>query len=388
MTNGVVSVSFGKNGDTRKFKSGEEFHAHIKSPEFLGWIDLLGASDDYPTIDQFRNRAIGEIRNQLVNYTWPNGINSIETVMNRYPLPTGGSPLAKAIEILAKSDVNHAARVLMASADMPQNYSPKAGKAAAELLLIEKGISKSTTEAALLTMKTLSQEFREQIESAKLNTETQADVHRDLMKSHDEEFREALSASIQTTKDQTSEAIDKVRHAIDDMESTKMAYIEHMALDASVDYWKRKADRHKDKLTKGWSSLEMLVPSYFLAAAVAVAAYLICFAIPNVDKAQPEKTVLYATLGVFLTSMILWYGRLLTRQLISHRNLLEDAEERQVMIKSYIAMTKEGHVSKEDRVLALGAAFRSAGSGHPSDDGSSDISTAAIIGRLVQNDKA
>ena len=75
----------------------------------------------------------------------------------------------------------------------------------------------------------------------------------------------------------------------------------------------------------------------------------------------------------------------MTRELLHHRRLLEDAEERKVMLMSYVALTKENQVGREDRVLALGAVFRPSADNGPADDGAPDLATATIIGRLVQN---
>jgi hypothetical protein len=88
-------------------------------------------------------------------------------------------------------------------------------------------------------------------------------------------------------------------------------------------------------------------------------------------------------LGVFITSIVFWAGRILTRLYLSELHLGIDAQERAVMAQTYLALTAEGTVGEEQRSLVLAGLFRGTSDGIVRDDAAPDLGLAALVSRLA-----
>ena len=74
-----------------------------------------------------------------------------------------------------------------------------------------------------------------------------------------------------------------------------------------------------------------------------------------------------------------WFGRIYVRIFMSQMNLLEDAAERAVMAKTYVALVKEGAASPDHMAIVLQALFRASSKGLGADDGSPQLPLEVIL---------
>lgn len=169
--------------------------------------------------------------------------------------------------------------------------------------------------------------------------------------------------------------------AIDQITSTRKAFEELMRLKAPAAYWSEKADIHKsaEKIAR-----EHLITFFVLAiVGLAVAFGVTGWAIlrPGATTATPVYVVVSAGLATF-TGVVFWIGRLLTRLYLSEHHLRKDAQEREIMTTTYLALTKDAAAADADRQIILNALFRNSADGIVKDDGGFDPSLAAAIARI------
>jgi hypothetical protein len=68
---------------------------------------------------------------------------------------------------------------------------------------------------------------------------------------------------------------------------------------------------------------------------------------------------------------------------LSAHHLVIDAQERVVMIETYLALIKEGQLDEKERALVLTPLFRSSSDGIVKDEGAPDLSAAAFFSRFL-----
>lgn len=171
--------------------------------------------------------------------------------------------------------------------------------------------------------------------------------------------------------------------AIKSIQATESAYNEQMKLQASVEYWNAKATVHKTALW--WSRLTLTAfaiggSAFLIAALLSIATTAIEFS--ERHKGDAAIFIKYAAIGAVVTTIVFWVGRVLLRIYLSDRHLLTDAEERIAMVKTYLALTREGKLEPTDRALILAPLFRSAADGIVKDDGP-DASLAGVIAKAL-----
>lgn len=67
---------------------------------------------------------------------------------------------------------------------------------------------------------------------------------------------------------------------------------------------------------------------------------------------------------------------------LSEHHLRKDAEEREIMTKTYLALTKDAVAADADRHIILNGLFRNSADGIVKDEGGLDPSLAAAIARI------
>ncbi len=148
------------------------------------------------------------------------------------------------------------------------------------------------------------------------------------------------------------------------MADLKRAFKDGMALRGPVNYWRRKARRHrvqsKRQMVRSFQSLGGL------AAVLGFTAIWVFWTVndngvPHVWKVS--VLILIAVLGI-------WATRLVIRMWLSNAHLATDAEERVTMVQTYLALLEDGKMTKdEDRALVLTPLFRPAADGLVKDEG-------------------
>lgn len=149
----------------------------------------------------------------------------------------------------------------------------------------------------------------------------------------------------------------------------KMAHIREIfrnefALHAPAEYWNKKSLVHRRAtlFLGALSFVSIFASAWFVGTNVHDI-------LSNTERgAFPEtwRLGLLAVLGVFSV----WAVRLIVRMFLSHLHLAGDAEERVVMLKTYLSLMQDGKTnSTEDRQLILQALFRPASDGIVKDEG-------------------
>lgn len=169
--------------------------------------------------------------------------------------------------------------------------------------------------------------------------------------------------------------------AIDQLTSTQKAFEELMRLKAPAAYWSEKAGTHRsaEQAARGHLITFFVLAIFGLAAAFGVTGWAILR--PGATTATPVYVVVSAGLATF-TGVVFWIGRLLTRLYLSEHHLRKDAEEREIMTTTYLALTKDAAAADADRHIILNALFRNSADGIVKDDGGFDPSLAAAIARI------
>jgi Family of unknown function (DUF6161) len=186
--------------------------------------------------------------------------------------------------------------------------------------------------------------------------------------------------------------------AIASIKSTEAAYGAQMELDAAVNYWGGKKGQHSTQRDAAFGNLTKFIWRGGIAAGAAffVAIWLLLemagVNLPFIDlgrgpDAAPLPAVSYLiitlALGTLLTCLF-WAARIFVRIYLSERTLITDSEERVVMIKTYLALIKEGGaLNNEDRLVILNALFRSAGDGSSGQESGGEVALPALMARLI-----
>lgn len=168
-----------------------------------------------------------------------------------------------------------------------------------------------------------------------------------------------------------------------EFETLKATFLETMRLQAPAKYWNDKAKRHQTAEDAARNRLYVFFPLLGIGLAAAfmgVASLLLRY--PPGASATPLYFIISAGLGT-LAGVSFWIGRLLTKLYLSEHHLRVDAEEREIMTTTYLALTKEQAADEKDRQIILTALFRNTPDGIVKDDGMADGTVAALLARVV-----
>ncbi|MBI4385042.1 MAG: hypothetical protein HY579_13545 [Nitrospinae bacterium] len=138
---------------------------------------------------------------------------------------------------------------------------------------------------------------------------------------------------------------------------------EKIALEAPVRYWEKRKDHHESM-----SRVFARVAGEWVALGFSGLGFLAWKGLET-DKTLSEMPFLHIFWVVAAASIFVWVGRVLVRLLLSHKHLEIDADERRVMILTYLAMLREGRApTEDDRKLILASIFRPSATGIVKDD--------------------
>lgn len=135
------------------------------------------------------------------------------------------------------------------------------------------------------------------------------------------------------------------------------AYDEKMALAAPTTYW---ATRRKQSQNRA------IAFSISFAVMISIALYLFgVYGLPHLSaSAKPGVSILISVLPVLIPAFAaVWLLRILGRQLSENLQLMQDASERETMVKTFLALMNDevrgkSLVTDDDRLLILHALFR------------------------------
>ncbi len=348
----AFSLELGEFNGKVTFKDIAELQKwHQDQREFFSWIGQVAGQNKnlsglwnhlnqkWKQIDQWINQARPHEGTDQEESQFTALSNQTQGLYAQNQLLSNASPRAKFIEELRESDSVVAAFVLnyyLGLGIQPNDY--KALEGAFVALQFHKGI-KSNISAEQEALKDLRNKWQEELNVVQEDFSKLSSEEASLIETHQKKISE-LEKTFE-------EAIKTGQEKLNDIAES---YDQKMALQSSVDYWGKKKTAH-DKLAKifGYVSLSTgIVVSIILG----IVAYNL---LEGIEK--PE----FWRLGILavLASFGVWAVRILVRIFLSNLHLSSDADERITMIKTYIAMLREGQGPADgDRQLALQAMFR------------------------------
>jgi hypothetical protein len=192
------------------------------------------------------------------------------------------------------------------------------------------------------------------------------------------------SADFASATTQTFERVDEsVKKSLESIQKTEATYKAQMQLQAPVEYWQSKAEKHAAALRRSrWTLIGFTALGSVIL--VGMLFYLTSVASSVAQKSTAETTILlkYAAIGVVMTTIAFWIGKVLLKIYLSDRHLLTDAEERIALIKTFLALSNDAKVEATDRALILAPLFRSAADGIVKEDGP-DTSVATLLAKVL-----
>ncbi|MBR3190447.1 DUF6161 domain-containing protein [Bosea sp. (in: a-proteobacteria)] len=205
-----------------------------------------------------------------------------------------------------------------------------------------------------------------------------------------EERRDAATARLRRAAvrwvNRQNRRLDEAKERFDiaekDIRLVEETYKVQMALQAPVEYWEQKKARHRKKAV-----LHRRVLCAFGIAATVVLGWLL-YEVANrivveAGKGTGAGAIAYAGIGVFVTTIAFWAARIMVRLFMSEHHLAIDAEERAIMVQTYLALKLKEQVGPEDLKIILTGLFKSTSDGIVKDDGAPEIGIASLFSKAA-----
>ena len=235
--------------------------------------------------------------------------------------------------------------------------------AAFDGLLFEKGIR----DTNLRSNKELVDELIEDLKESK--SEAEGLLDQSTLESNEivgrlentlEKYKEDFGTQLQTQNDEFKGLIETANSSLSNIEAV---YDKKLAIQSSVRYWKAKANSHKNFLKRFY---------WLFGISIVISAVLIFLEIKylfegyGVDTPPPYWL---AAIVILTMAVAIWLIRVLAKIMLSNIHLRTDADERRVMILTYLALLRrENAITEEDRKIILQTLFRPSATGIIKDD--------------------
>jgi len=240
-----------------------------------------------------------------------------------------------------------------------------------EAVAFEMGIADSTSTSRAQELESLTCQVTTLLERSRTD-------FRDSIEGFNRQQLSTLEKAESLVRSQT-EAIDATKASLgtllttsrDDIDSFKLFVKDELALQAPVDYWTRRASAMATR-SEQWRFF--FIGSFLFVAVIAIALYL-GFVTDNVELPFRlwSLTILLAIVG-----FLAWPVRIVARLYMSAMHLQADAEERQTMVLTYLALLKAQAIDEKHREIMLSSIFRVSPTGIVSDD-SGPIDLSAVL---------
>lgn len=194
-------------------------------------------------------------------------------------------------------------------------------------------------------------------------------------------FGEDIDAKVLEIQGSSDSAIGSIRE-------TEKTYSEYMGLKSPVTYWREKATEHRRNSRIAAALGTTFAAALTIYAFVDGATRVIELVTKTVNEThQWQVAYVVLTIVLFVLTLAFWIGRLISRTYVSQAHLALDADERATMVQTYLALTNENKISEAERILVLGALFRTSEDGLVKDDGPPDLGLAGMASRLGADSK-
>lgn len=195
---------------------------------------------------------------------------------------------------------------------------------------------------------------------------------------------------------ESNEKFEEIKNnLVEDWGAITKAYREQMKLKAPSEYWSKKSDEHKKKYDK--LKFFPLIIGVSGLIFLAVILTLTWFGIHNLfnDLLPEEKfaptfetmkevlkyqVAITGFVGLVCITFLIWFVRYIVRLMLTEHHLHIDAQSREIMTQTYLALIEDkAEVDEKDRAIILAALFRPVTDGLVKDDGMPLTSPAAFI---------
>lgn len=383
----LLTVDFGQNGGTRIFRTAQDIRAFIEEQNGTAYTTALRSTFGGPTIQYF-----DEARTALDRFD--RGEEDIEFVRTAFtrafsdptiaqPLPLMDSPDGLFLQAVQEKYghgvmlgvVAHMFGPLTAAGDSPDIRMGILLGQARQLGL--HGIDVSEFKKSFVTVQ--KQATREHGHFEQISATILADAE-------DRNSKLRLRAAKLFTRMARSrlevarQLETKKSEAIDQLQKTEQTYRTQLGLQAPVEYWKEKSAKHATNSVK----LRDFAAIYAVCSVIVAIIVLLLTAEALRSQTQfSPSTIAYGALGLLVTTVALWGGRILVRLYMSEHHLAIDAEERATMVHTFLALQLGGQVEAKDLQLILGPIFRPSADGIVKDDGAPDIGIASLLSKAA-----
>lgn len=387
-----VEFDFGPGNGKQVFRSVEDVKRFFNDElSRWQWLRDVGMS----SLANFQNRfftsihtAVQQLPSDADARAFQPLLVATQEMYQDWRMPLSSSRLGKFIFELKATNQSVAAACLVShfAPDHPMRdldiHNPNHIRGVVDFALFSDGVDKRTPEAVTRSLEDLAKQYQDEstkaIDGFNASLETLAAEWRKT-----EERNRATIDGMEADYDVFIEASRKAANdQIEKLKETQKTYEEYMQLKAPVTYWTRKAEQHRSSS----SFFAWVLGLYAAAATVILLVFLGCLAIYVIEHVGPERPpsaqVLVVSLGVIVTTVIFWVGRILTRLYLSQHHLAIDADERATMVQTYLALISNSAATPDERGIVLGSLFRSASDGIVKDDGAPDLSVASLMSKV------
>lgn len=150
-----------------------------------------------------------------------------------------------------------------------------------------------------------------------------------------------------------------------EVENAREALQDKLALNAAASYWGTKRIDHISRLK--WLLASLAGWLLVNAATIGSALYLAHDELKHANDFY--DLVPYLPTNIILLLVGVWGVRVLVRLMLSENHLSTRAEEKGILIKTYVALVNEGMAKEEDRSIILASVFSHTQDGLVQDDG-------------------
>lgn len=224
-----------------------------------------------------------------------------------------------------------------------------------EFVLHTRGINPNSASAGEKAFDLLKEKTLAHMESQRTN----ADNLEKSFSNHSKNIEELLTSKriefTQRLGEQTSVFEKFHNESLEKLENVNKAYKEFMTLKAPVEYWG-----------------DLKVNSYYRALFASILAILYTYFAgdfvirkTNESKLLSDESVSYGKIIFFvvMASAFIWILRIMFKYLLGQLHVANEATEKMVMTKTYLALLEDGKLEKTERELVLKSVFRPSGSG-------------------------
>jgi hypothetical protein len=211
-------------------------------------------------------------------------------------------------------------------------------------------------------------EWNSALDVARASTQHNQEAHDTAVAKLNDNLEKAAKSLAETTAKYESE-----------LTQIRQKFEEQFALRTPMTYWTEKAVRHREEARRyrRWFSGLLIGGVAVLAGVAALALFPFLASHPTAYWALILFSIAIAVLA--------WPMRMTSKQYLVHQQLFEDATERAVIAKTFLALGDQVKLTDADRQILLGSLMRPASISLASDDGGLNLADLVMAKTLTKS---